>query len=147
MDRKKAREYAFVVLFQYKFQPEEVGDILADFFLKNDVKKQGEYIGDIVSGVVKKIDEIDSKIMEFSRGWNIDRIGAVSLAALRLGTYEMLYRDDVPAPVAVNEAVNLTREYAGDEAVSFVNGVLGSIQKQLEKTSDKKIAEDNPKNN
>lgn len=138
MDRKKAREYAFVVLFQYKFQPEEVGDILADFFIKNDVKNQGEYIGDIVSGVVKKIDEIDGKIMEFSRGWTIDRINAVSLAALRLGTYEILYRDDVPAAVAVNEAVNLTREYAGEESLGFVNGVLGSIQRQHDNTQPKR---------
>lgn len=138
MDRKKAREYAFVVLFQYKFQPEEVGDILADFFIKNDVKNQGEYIGDIVSGVVKKIDEIDGKIMEFSRGWTIDRINAVSLAALRLGTYEILYRDDVPAAVAVNEAVNLTREYAGEESLGFVNGVLGSIQRQHDNAQPKR---------
>lgn len=138
MDRKKAREYAFVVLFQYKFQPEEVGDILADFFIKNDVKNQGEYIGDIVSGVVKKIDEIDGKIMEFSRGWTIDRINAVSLAALRLGTYEILYRDDVPAAVAVNEAVNLTREYAGEESLGFVNGVLGSIQRQYDDAQSKR---------
>ena len=51
---------------------------------------------------------------------------------LRLGVFEMLYMDDLPLPVSVNEASNLTREYAGEEAVSFVNGVLGSIQKQLE---------------
>lgn len=132
MDRKKAREYAFMVLFQYKFQPEEVGDILADFFLEHDAQNQGEYIGDIVSGVVKKIDEIDSKITEFSRGWTIDRINAVSLAALRLGTYEILYREDVPPAVAVNEAVNLTREFSGEETIGFVNGVLGSIQRQYE---------------
>lgn len=132
MDRRKAREYAFKVLFQYKFQPDEVGDILADFFMENEAKDQGEYIGSIVSGVVKNIDKIDSKIMEFSRGWTIERIGAVSLAALRLGTYEIIYRDDVPPAVAVNEAVNLTREYGGDEAVGFVNGVLGSIQRQYE---------------
>ena len=49
-----------------------------------------------------------------------------------LGVFEMLYMDDLPLPVSVNEASNLTREYAGEEAVSFVNGVLGSIQKQLE---------------
>ena len=61
-----------------------------------------------------------------------DSIGAVSLAILRLGVFEMLYMDDLPLPVSVNEASNLTREYAGEEAVSFVNGVLGSIQKQLE---------------
>lgn len=133
MDRRKARENAFKVLFQYKFQPEETGEILAQFFLENDADDQGEYIGDIVSGVVKRIDEIDSKITEFSRGWTVDRIGAVSLAALRLGTYEIMYREDVPPAVAVNEAVNLTREYSGDEAVGFVNGVLGSIQKEIEK--------------
>ena len=55
MERKKAREYAFIILFQYKFQPEEVGDILADFFLEHDVRNQEEYIGSVVSGVVKSV--------------------------------------------------------------------------------------------
>lgn len=132
MERKKARESAFIVLFQYKFQPEDVGEILGDFFMETDPKNQSEYISDIVSGVVKKIDIIDKKILEFSKGWTINRINSVSLAALRLGTYEMLFRDDVPNAVAVNESSNLTREYGGEETVGFVNGVLGGIQKQIE---------------
>ena len=132
MDRRKAREYTFIILFQYKFQPEDISEILDDFFKEYDTGKQGEYISQAVAGVVMNIDEIDKKITEFSNGWDIERIGAVSLAILRLGVFEMLYMDDLPLPVSVNEASNLTREYAGEEAVSFVNGVLGSIQKQLE---------------
>lgn len=136
MDRKKAREYTFVILFQYKFQPEEVSEIIADFFENYDAKKQEDYIKGTVEGVVEHINEIDEKIIEYAKGWTIDRINSVSLAALRLGTYELMFSKGVPAPVAVNEAVNIVRKYGGEETLGFVNGILGSIQKQLYSKTD-----------
>lgn len=132
MDRRKAREYTFIIIFQYKFQPDEIDNILEDFFREYDAGRQSDYIKQTVTGVVQNIDEIDSKITECAKGWTAERIGAVSLATLRLGFFEMLYADDVPFAVSANEATNLTRKYAGAEAVAFVNGVLGGLQKQLE---------------
>ena len=125
MDRKKAREYAFTILFQYKFRPDDISAVLSDFFLEHDAGNQGEYIGSVVAGVVKKIEE-------FSRVWTVDRMDSVNLAALRLGVYEMLYMDDIPLAVTISEAATLARRFAGEEAAAFVNGVLGGIQKQLE---------------
>ncbi|HIV85230.1 MAG TPA: transcription antitermination factor NusB [Candidatus Monoglobus merdigallinarum] len=132
MDRKKAREYAFTILFQYKFRPDDISAVLSDFFLEHDAGNQGEYIGSVVAGVVKNIEEIDKKIEEFSRVWTVDRMDSVNLAALRLGVYEMLYMDDIPLAVTISEAATLARRFAGEEAAAFVNGVLGGIQKQLE---------------
>lgn len=127
MDRRKAREYAFIIIFQYKFQPDEIETILSDFFEEYKAGNQKDYIGGTVRGIVENIDAIDSKISQYAKGWSVERIDAVSLAALRLGVYEILYNEDIPNPVAVNEAVNLTRKYAGPELVDFVNGVLGNI--------------------
>lgn len=132
MDRRKAREYAFIILFQYKFQPEEISEILADFFKEYETGKQGEYISAVVSGAVKNIERVDGMITRFAKGWTIDRLGAVSLAVLRLGVCEMLYLEDVPLPVSVNEATTLARLYGGEENAAYVNGVLGAIQRELE---------------
>ena len=68
MDRRKAREYAFIILFQYKFQPEEISEILADFFKEYETGKQGEYISAVVSGAVKNIEQVDGMITRFAKG-------------------------------------------------------------------------------
>ena len=128
MDRTKAREHAFTIIFQYKFRPDDTEEILGDFFGEFDAGRQREYIESTVRGTIENISAIDDKITEYSKGWSVERIGAVSLAALRLGVYELLYNNDIPDPVAVNEAVNLTRKFAGPETVDFVNGILGNIK-------------------
>ena len=129
MDRRKAREYAFTIIFQYKFRPDDMEEILSDFYEENDAGDQKEYIDGVVYGVLKNISEIDGKITECAKDWTVERIGAVSLAALRIGVYEVLFSNDIPDPVAINEAVNLTRKFAGPETVDFVNGILGNIKK------------------
>lgn len=131
MNRRKAREYAFILLFQYKFQPNDMQDILADFFAQYDAGEQADYIQDVVEGTVKHIQEIDAKISEFSKGWSIDRISAVSIAVMRLCVYELKYCMSIPGNVSVNEAVSLVREYEGEEAAPFVNGILDNIKKIL----------------
>ena len=77
-------------------------------------------------------EEIDAKISEnLKKGWKISRISKVSLALLRLAVYEILYRDDVPTSVSINEAVELSKKYTVKEDTSFINGVLGSVAKAL----------------
>ena len=131
MNRSKAREYAFILIFQYKFQPDEMPEILNDFFEEYNAGTQTEYIKNVVGGVVENADKLDGKIEEFSKGWTKDRISLVSLAAMRLCVYEMMFCDDIPNAVSVNEAVGLIKLYEGDEATAFANGVLGNIQKSL----------------
>lgn len=128
MNRREARKQAYLLLFQYKFQADEVLELLNNFLEENETKGQKEYIEKVVRGCVENIDEIDRTIDEYSKGWKVDRISSVSLAALRLGTFELLYADDIPAAVSVNEAVALAKEFEGEEAAPFVNGILGSIK-------------------
>ena len=127
MNRKKAREYAFILLFEYKFQPQEIEQILADFIEEFNPGEQQEYIERVVRGVIENKTSIDEKIGELSKGWKTDRISNVTLSALRLGAYEIEFCDDIPAAVSVNEAVNIAKKYDGDEAAPFVNGILGKL--------------------
>ncbi|MBR5156051.1 MAG: transcription antitermination factor NusB [Clostridia bacterium] len=127
MNRKKAREYAFILLFEYKFQPEEIERILSDFIEEYNPGDQQEYIEKVVRGVVSNKEGIDKKIDELSQGWKAERISNVSLAVLRLAAFEIEFCDDIPAVVSVNEAVSLAKKYDGDEAAPFVNGILGKL--------------------
>lgn len=131
MNRRKAREYAFILLFQYKFQPDDMPEILEDFFAQYDAGGQADYIRDVVEGTVKCVQETDAKIGAFAKGWAVERISAVSIAVMRLCVYEMYHCESIPANVSVSEAVSLAREYEGVEAASFVNGILDNIKKSM----------------
>lgn len=127
MNRTKAREYAFILLFQYKFQPDDILAILDEFIEEYNPGKQTEYIESVVKGVLENIDDIDSKIEQAADGWTVNRMSCVCAAVLRLAVYEIVYCDDIPVPVTLNEAVSLAKTYDSDEAAPFVNGILGSI--------------------
>ena len=131
MNRREARKQAFLLLFQYKFQPENMERLLGDFFDENKVGGQREYIDAVVNGTIAEIEKVDSLINEYSKGWRIDRISSVSLAALRLGVYEIKYMKDIPTAVSVNEAVALAKEFEGEEAAPFVNGILGKLKDDI----------------
>lgn len=128
INRRKAREYAFILLFEYKFQPEEIDIILEDFFNEYETGEQEGYIRSVVEGVINNLDEIDTLISSYSKKWSVDRISVVCMALMRLAVYEMRFIEDIPLNVSVNEAVNLTKFYDGEESVSFVNGILGNIK-------------------
>ena len=85
------------------------------------------YIEDVTEGTWGARDELDARIASFSRDWPISRMARVDLAILRLSAYEMSNRADVPAAVAINEAVELTRTFSTAESGGFVNGILGSM--------------------
>lgn len=85
------------------------------------------FIRELVDGVKAHREELDKLIGKNAVGWSIDRIARVDLSILRIAVFEMLYRDDVPAGAAINEAVELSKTYGGDKSFAFVNGILGTI--------------------
>ena len=127
MNRTKAREYAFVLLFEYKFQPGEIGSILNDFVEEFNPGGQQAYIEKVVNGTVEKINEIDEIINSVSNDWKVERLSCVSLAVLRLAVYEIRFCEDIPAVVSINEAIALAKKYEGEETAPFVNGILGKV--------------------
>lgn len=127
MNRTKAREYAFILLFEYRFQPDEMERLIADFIEEYNPGEQRAYIEKVVRGVIADVESIDKKISEASIDWRVERISCVSMAVLRLAVFELEVCDDIPAAVSVNEAVALAKKYDGEEAAPFVNGILGKI--------------------
>lgn len=91
-----------------------------------------EYSEQVLSGIAEHGEEIDSIIEELAIGWRIERMPRVDLSVLRIAIFEMLYRDDIPCGVSINEAVELAKEFGGDKSSAYINGMLGSLAKRLE---------------
>lgn len=131
ISRYKMREQAFFLCFESLFSDSDI-DELAD----NAGDARDEFLSDYAincaKGVTVHRDTIDEKISSnLKSGWKITRISKVSLAIMRLAVYEMLYLEDIPVSVSINEAVELSKKYTVQDDTSFINGVLGAIAKEL----------------
>ena len=130
MTRREIREQVFKMLFRVEFyNQEEMSEQIA---LREDdacswKEKDKTYIFEKVEKISEKLEEIDAKINEVSEGWKTGRMGKVDLTLIRLAVYEMLYEEDVPAKLAINEALELAKQYGTDNSPSFVNGVLAKL--------------------
>ena len=131
MNRKSLREQIFKLLFRMEFNdPAEMEEQVQLFFDSGDLTvtdKDREYIAGKCTAIVEKIPEIDSLLSEKLEGWKISRLPKVELTILRLGTYEILFDDDVPTGVAINEAVELGKKFGEDGSGAFINGVLAGV--------------------
>lgn len=86
---------------------------------------------ELVEGVELHRVELDEVIIEFAKGWDLNRIAPLERNILRVALYEMNYRDDVPAEVAIDEAVEIAKKYSGSDAPGFVNGILGAAEREM----------------
>ena len=130
MTRKQAREEAFILVFEKEFNNNSTDEILETAKEVRDLEPD-EYISRVFSGVYDNIEEIDGIISENSVGWSIKRISKTALCILRLAIYEILFEDEIPVSVSINEAVDLAKKYGTAEGAPFVNGVLGSVAKEF----------------
>lgn len=131
MTRSEMREHVFKLIFRVPFHDKNELREQIDYYFDGltDVnEKDYEYIKNKALLVCELSDDIDEKINLVSEGWPVDRIGKAELAIMRLAVYEMLYDDDIPVNVAINEAVELAKSYGSDDnAAAFVNGVLAKL--------------------
>ena len=127
MTRREAREQAFVLLFEKSFNPQTEIDDLIELAKEFSVYEEDDYTSSVVHKACENMQEIDEHISSHARGWKINRIPKVSLAVIRLALTEILYLDDIPSGVSINEAVELAKKYASPEDASFVNGLLGTV--------------------
>ena len=132
--RTKARKRALDILFQADVRGEELAIMLATEAKRasSEPERQASwlYARDIVDGVIDNQVEIDEQIETFSQGWSLERMPAVDRAILRIGVWEVLFNDEIPTGVAVDEAVEAAKEYSTDDSPGFVNGLLGRIAQQ-----------------
>ena len=135
--------WCFKIVFQIPFYGEENMQeqtevdieslkILAEEPLSDEDKiklseKNEQYIKEKVQGIVSHIKELDTKITEAAKNWELERLGKAELAILRLAAYEILFDEDIPNAVAINEAVELAKEYTDERAAAFINGVLAGV--------------------
>lgn len=131
MSRRAAREFAFKTIFEIPFHDIcDAGDIALYNKNCNDGfsnKSDRDYYDKAVNMCFENIDDIDNKISEHLSGWKIERLSKVNLSILRLALCEILYFDDIPYQVSINEAVEMAKKYGEDGAPNFINGVLASI--------------------
>jgi len=129
--RTKARKRALDILFQADVRGEELPVMLATEAKRaaNEPAREASwlYARDIVDGIIDNREAIDEQITSFAKDWSLQRMPAVDRALLRIGTWEILYNDEVPTAVAIDEAVELAKEFSTDDSGAFVHGVLARI--------------------
>ena len=131
MSRRELREYIFKLLFRIEFNSDEEMREQCDLFFDDPDTEFDEedtnYIRDKYDRVYARIEEIDRLIDEKAKGWKSDRMGKVELTIIRLAVYEILFDDDIPSGVAINEAVELAKKFGQDKSHGFVNAVLAKF--------------------
>ena len=151
MTRADARELAVHLIYSREFTGEEpkqevairmekeyYAQLAADHQVYTDrpSKSQLGYIDTVLSGVANRTEELNALIAKYSIGWDISRISRLTRAVIQLAMFETLYMEDVPTGVGSCEGVRLAKKYDGDDTGSFVNGILGSFARALEKKED-----------
>ncbi len=130
--RRKARQEALRILFQFDATKDSIDEIINYYWenisgVKN--KEVKSYAETLVRGTIEHLNEIDEKIKRVSKNWKLERMFMVDRNILRLALYELLYRDDVPPPVSINEAIEISKLYGTEKSPKFINGILDTIAK------------------
>ena len=149
MRRRELREHLFKMVFIFAFTIEKDMEEQKRLYLEgieNLKEKDREYLLLRYEAVHAHIPEIDAALNRAAKGWKTSRFANADLAILRVAVYEMLYDDDIPEKVAINEAIELAKIYGGDDSPSFVNGVLGQVSRISARAAEFAAREDSEKN-
>ena len=132
--RRQTREWIIQFLFQLDFNPEPLDVSLKDFWDEKEPKEREKtYAEEIIKGVVQRKDELDDRLARYVKRWDSERMVAVDRTVMRVALFEMLYREDVPPVVSINEAVHFAKDFSSFQSGRFVNGVLDRIRKELDR--------------
>jgi len=127
--RTRARQFALEVLYQVDLcGPDVLEDSLADMVERAGEPDVSSFASALVRGTLEKLPELDPIIREVAQNWDLSRMTTIDRNILRLGGYELLYRDDIPPKVSINEAIELGKRYSTAESGTFVNGILDRIK-------------------
>lgn len=140
-NRHVARSIVMQVLYQWDFRdkPTAVLPAIVETAIEEfgtGLKENKSYIRETVEDVIKHIDTIDKYIAEYADNWPIDQMTLIDRNILRIGVYELRINDTIPAKVAINEAIELAKNYSGEQSGKFVNGILGAMYHDLQKSND-----------
>jgi N utilization substance protein B len=133
--RHKSRQAALTILYQADIRGDNSPASLLDTYFKSDEAKgaQREFVESLVTGVTSHMGEIDDTLRRSLVKWELERLGYMERAILRIGAYELMFDPLTPGPVALNEAVELAKDFCDKDSVAFVNGVLDGVLKEKKK--------------
>lgn len=132
MQRKIARENAFLLVFEKSFKNDETAE---EIFMKATTERgleYDDYVKRVFFGLAENAEVIEQEIEKHLMGWKKDRVSPVSISILRLAAYEVMFIEDIPARVSLNEAIELAKKYDDEKSYAFVNGVLNALIKAVE---------------
>ncbi len=136
MTRSESREQAFIINFEAQFSDAGIDEIISLAGEMRDFKVSA-FASSLIHFTQENCEQINNTIASFAKHWDMKRISKVSLAVLQLAIGEIMQFDDIPVSVTINEAVELCKKYGGDDDFSFVNGILGSYVKTLDRANGK----------
>lgn len=132
--RTLAREFAIQILYQMDITRDSYDISLGNFWAMRTEEQTEEevknFTTELVKGVIDNLETIDLKIAEYAANWQLQRMAFVDRNILRMASYELIFRSDIPPKVSINEAVELAKRYSGQEAGKFVNGILDKIKQE-----------------
>jgi N utilization substance protein B len=134
--RRRAREAALQMMYQSEIGRSPPGDVITTYWSVVEdapplADPHREFANALVRGTAGRLPEIDGLLAAHAQNWRVERMAVIDRLVLRLATFELLAHPETPARVVINEALELTRTYSGDDAVAFVNGVLDGIRREL----------------
>ena len=133
MTRTEARKAVLDLLFEREFRLDESNEEIYAVSCENREIETDPYVKQVYFGVCENLETIDETINKNARGWKVSRLSKVSRSILRLCIYEMLYVEEIPALVSINEGIELAKLYEDEKARPFINGVLNSVKNEIEK--------------
>jgi N utilization substance protein B len=141
--RRKAREETLRILYRLEFDNRQSEETLSQYW-ENKKTNQAtrEYSTWLVNGIISHHKKIDTIIQNASEHWRLSRMALIDRNILRMAVFELLYEENIEPAVVINEAIEIAKAYSGDEAATFVNGVLDAIRKNLE-NQKKSLKEEN----
>ena len=132
--RRKAREYALQMLFQWDITKDNIESVMAGFWSNIDEPPAViEFANQLVTRTIEHVEEIDAIVQRHAEHWRLDRMAVVDRNLLRLATQEFMYDKETPKTVVINEAIEIARRFSAQESPQFVNGILDSIRKEVER--------------
>jgi N utilization substance protein B len=142
-NRHLARTIAMQTLFAWDFngqKSEKIDELISENFRNFAPQfEDGGFVRETIKGILEHLEEIDNYIKKYATEWPLDQITIVDRNVLRIGIYELLYSENIPPRVAINEAIEIAKAFGGESSGKFINGVLGAIYKDLpEKTRDER---------
>jgi transcription antitermination protein NusB len=134
MSRRLAREIAFKTLFQYDVGNNDVEPALSEMLDESGLSgESARFARELAEGAASNKAAIDNELSRHLVGWTLSRLAGVDRSILRLAAYELLYRDDIPGAVTINEALEITKKFHSEEASKFINGILDNIARSKER--------------